>query len=185
MVVQLISVGNITDKKHWTKNQKQYQLNLNTSWQLDWHPTGRFQGLTCNVGNNESYNILLKQPAYSLSHETCIWFIFFSSLVISTVLCRFMLSDYSLFVTCLLPSSYQNQCWLAVNWTPRDKFHSNFIRNTKVTCLKNAFENVLKCQPYCAGVEINNWWAYCHHLSGQMLRFPAWLLLTGLSTHVT
>ena len=43
--------------------------------------------------------------------------------------------------TCLAPSHYLLQCWVIVNWTPRNKFQRNLSKNKIVFIKKNAFEN--------------------------------------------
>ena len=43
----------------------------------------------------------------------------------------------------LVESHYLNQCWDIVNWTIRNKFQWNFIRNSFIFIQENAFENVV------------------------------------------
>ena len=44
---------------------------------------------------------------------------------------------------CSVPSHYQNQSWLLVNWTHRNTFHGNLNKNTKIIFQGNAFQNVV------------------------------------------
>ena len=43
------------------------------------------------------------------------------------------------------PSHYLNQCWIIVNWNPRNKFQWNLDQNTIIFIQENAIENVV-CQ---------------------------------------
>ena len=44
---------------------------------------------------------------------------------------------------CTTPSHYLNQCWLTINWTPRNKLQSKFNQNTQCLSQENSFENVV------------------------------------------
>ena len=44
---------------------------------------------------------------------------------------------------CLVPSHYQNQCWLFVNWTLRNKRQWNSNQNTKFFIDENTFEKAV------------------------------------------
>ena len=46
-------------------------------------------------------------------------------------------------VAYLAPNHYLNQCWLIVNWTPRNKLQWNFDQNTKFFIHESAFENLI------------------------------------------
>ena len=42
-----------------------------------------------------------------------------------------------------VPSQYPNQCWLVVNWTPRNKLKRNSNQNTKFFINENTFEYII------------------------------------------
>ena len=46
------------------------------------------------------------------------------------------------FVTWLVMSHYLKQCWNIVNWTIRNKFQLNFIKNSYIIIHENALKNV-------------------------------------------
>ena len=46
-------------------------------------------------------------------------------------------------VACSAPSHYLNQCWLSVSWTPENRVHWNFNRNSIIFIQENAFANVV------------------------------------------
>ena len=46
-------------------------------------------------------------------------------------------------VTCSVPRHYQNQWWIIINWTLRNKLHWNFTQNCNIFIQENAFENIV------------------------------------------
>ena len=49
----------------------------------------------------------------------------------------------SALVQIMAPSRRQAQCWVIVNWTPRNKLHWNFSQNTKLFIHENASEHIV------------------------------------------
>ena len=59
------------------------------------------------------------------------------------------------------PSHYQNQCWIIVNWTLRNKLQWNLNRNSNIFIQENAFESVvcetaaILSRPQCVNYSMN------------------------------
>ena len=55
----------------------------------------------------------------------------------------------------LSPSHYLNHCWNIVNWTPRNKLHWNFNRNSNIFIQENSLQNVAcEMASICLGLNV-------------------------------
>ena len=55
-------------------------------------------------------------------------------------------------VTYSASNHYLNQCWVIVNWTPRNKLQRNFSQNRKFSFMKMHFKlSSVKWRPFCPG----------------------------------